>query len=232
MKYIFMTMAAVSALGLAAPAASQPWSGNRDQSQALQSRIDDGVRSGAISRREALPLRDSLRRLVRLEGQFGSNGYSGRENAMLSQRSAQLRRQIGMAERSGASGDRRAEWQGRDEDERGSRWDDRSRNRAGSSDRDEIERYARWNDGTADRKPLGREMSRFDDRFDRANSGDRFVGDVRVGQAASARMTALPEQYRARFADDERVYYRYDDRRIYQVDRRNGLVLGMLDLVG
>ena len=231
MKTIFITMAAVSVLGLAAPAAGQPWSGNREQSEALQSRIDDGVRSGAISHREAFPLRDSLRRLVRLEGQYGSNGYSGRENSMLSQRSAQLRREIGMAERSGTSSDRRSEWQGRDDDERVARWDDRSRNRAGSGDGDDIERYARWHDGGDDRKPLGRDMSHFADRFDRTNRGDRFVGDVRVGQAASVRMTDLPEQYRARFADDERVYYRYDDRRIYQVDRRNGLVLGMLDMV-
>jgi hypothetical protein len=133
-------------------------------------------------------------------------------------------------------------WRGRDDVERESRWGDRadavrdshwdrrSDNRAGA-DRDDMERYARWNDGSGDRKQLGREMSRFDDRFDRANRGDRFAGDVRVGQAASMRMTELPEQYRARFADDERVYYRYDDHRIYQVDRRDGLVLGLLDMV-
>jgi hypothetical protein len=67
--------------------------------------------------------------------------------------------------------------------------------------------------------------------FDGPNRGDRFAGDARVGQRMSARMIAVPEQYRGAYRDDGDVYYRYDDGRIYQVDRRTNLISGLLDLL-
>lgn len=74
-----------------------------------------------------------------------------------------------------------------------------------------------------------------DRRDDRAadfqhDRGDRFAGDLRVGQHFSARQVALPMEYRARYRDSENSYYRYDDRRVYQIDRVSGLIMAMFDL--
>ena len=64
----------------------------------------------------------------------------------------------------------------------------------------------------------------------RDNRGDRFAGDVRVGQHFSDRQVALPMQYRARYRDSDAAYYRYDDDRIYQIDRGTGLIMAMFDI--
>lgn len=69
-----------------------------------------------------------------------------------------------------------------------------------------------------------------DNRFDRPNSGDRYAGDIRVGQRPTARMIDLPVQYRNDYRDSAAVYYRYDDNRIYEVDRVTNLVMGLMDL--
>lgn len=219
MKTILLTMVALSGLSVAAPAAAQPWNSHRTQSAELQMRIDEGVRSGAITRRELQPLRHSLQQLVMLERQFGDRGISGREHAILQQHSAGLRQQINVAQREG---------HGRDHDDRRASWEnsyDRE-HRAGWEDRYLRDRDAAW----ASR--FGRD-DRFgaNARFDRPNRGDRFAGDVRVGQRGSARMGALPEQFREEFRDDADVYYRYDDSRIYQVDRRTDLIRGLIDIL-
>jgi hypothetical protein len=60
--------------------------------------------------------------------------------------------------------------------------------------------------------------------------GDRFSGDLRVGQHFSDRQIALPVQYRSRYQDNERSYYRYDANRVYQIDRSSGLILAMFDV--
>ena len=65
-----------------------------------------------------------------------------------------------------------------------------------------------------------------------AHRGDRFAGDVRVGQHFSDRQVALPMQYRDRYRDSDAAYYRYDDNRIYQIDRNTGLILAMFDIGG
>jgi hypothetical protein len=60
--------------------------------------------------------------------------------------------------------------------------------------------------------------------------GDRFSGDLRVGQHYSARQVAVPNRYRARYQDDERSFYRYDANRVYQIERSSGLILAMFDV--
>jgi hypothetical protein len=197
MKTTYMTMAALAALSVAAPAMAQPHKegmNHATHSAALQTQIDDGARTGAISRREMAPLRDSLRQLVRLERQFSAGGFSSREQAMLQQRSATLRRQINMAERSRPSGY-------------------------------DAQRDANWTEGRARDERYGASA-----RFDRPNRGDRFAGDARIGQPYSARMIAVPARYREEFRDNDQVYYRYDDDRIYQVDRVTGVILRLLDI--
>src|SRR5688572_3972906 len=83
MKTILMTMTALAALSVAAPAMAQPWNGRQNQTADLQTRLDSGIRSGEISRREAMPLQESLRQLLSLERQYSANGFTGRENAAL-----------------------------------------------------------------------------------------------------------------------------------------------------
>ena len=232
MKTILMTMTALAALAVAAPASAQPWSGQRSNTGDLQMQIDAGLRSGVISRREATPLRASLGELLRLERLFSTNGFTGRENATLRQRSNQLRQQIRMAERDGNP--RGAGWEGRDSD-----------GRAGWENRDDDRRDTRWENRDDDRRDVGKEdrdgdgNGRWDDRqasfgsdarFDRPNRGDRFAGDARIGHRAGLRMVALPDRYRDQFRDSADVYYRYDDGRVYRINRRTDMILGLFDI--
>lgn len=189
MKRIYMTLAAVSGLAVAAPLAAQPWQGNRSSSGELQARFDAGVQSGAISRREAMPLRAQLRQFMQLERQYSRAGFTRSERNALQTRSRTLTMNLAAAERSGNG------------------------------------RFAydhRGNDGKAD--------FALDDRG--SHRGDRFAGDVRVGQHFSDRQVALPMQYRDRYRDSDAAYYRYDDDRIYQIDRNSGVILAMFDIGG
>lgn len=219
MKITFLTMAAVAALSTAAPAAAQSWHSTQSQSAELQMQIDDGVRSGAISRADTPALRDGLRRLVTLERRFSFGGISRREAAILDQRGTELRQQISLAEQSDgyrvASGDSRAAWEARYDRDHRAAWEARY-----MSDR------AAQYDGAFSRDP----SSGSNDRFSGPNRGDRFAGDVRVGQHFSSRMGPMPAEYRIDYQDGPQVYYGYDDQRVYRVDRRTGVILGLLDL--
>lgn len=203
MKYVYMTMAAVSALAVAAPVAAQPWSGNRSNSAELQMHLDGGMQSGAITRREAMPLRTSLNELIRMERSFGRNGFNRSERNTLELRSASLHRMILRAER---NGNRTA-----------IAFD---RNDSRDEGRDFAESDFRGKDGKDD--SIGTDR--------RDTPGDRFAGDLRVGQRFSDRQVALPMQYRARYRDSDASFYRYDDERIYQIDRSSGLIMAMFDI--
>jgi hypothetical protein len=108
-KTFFIALAATSAIAAAAPASAQSggYGGNaygannniEVRTDQLQMRLQAGVRSGAITRAEAMPLREQLRQLTRLETLYARDGISGRERADLQQRIASLRQGIRMAER-------------------------------------------------------------------------------------------------------------------------------------
>ena len=68
-----------------------------------------------------------------------------------------------------------------------------------------------------------------DARFAGLRPGDRFSGDIRVGQRATARVVNLPTEYRGQYVDDARVYYGYDRGRVYQIDRQSQMILALLD---
>jgi hypothetical protein len=189
MKRIYMSLAAVSALAVTAPLAAQPWSGGRSTGGQQQARFDAGVDSGAISRREAMPLRVQLRQFMQLERQYSRAGFTRWERNALQNRSRTLTMNIAAAERSGNS-----------------RFADDRRGHDGKDD------FAL--DGRSD------------------HHGDRFAGDLRVGQHFSDRQVALPMQYRDRYRDSDAAYYRYDDNRIYQIDRVSGVILAMFDIAG
>ena len=249
MKTIFMTMAAVSALAVAAPALAAPWSGTRSDSSELRLEIEAGVASGAISSNEASPLRESLRRLVALEGRYGTDGFSGRENASLRQRSALLRQQINTAQRTDVRRDREAAAEDRRERRaaadvrREAAAEDRRERRVAAQERRDRrsaadlrrreasdERRERRT-AAADRRDIALSTAS-QARFDGPTPGDRFPGDVRIGHTASWRMAALPERYRDEFRDTDAFYYRYDNQRIYRLDRHTDRIVGLLDTAG
>lgn len=190
MRPIFMTMTAVAALSLAAPASAQWGHHNRTYSQQLQVQIDTGISGGTISRRESIALREDLSRLVRLERRFSPSGISGREHAILMQCSTALAKDIRIASRyPNRRGDRSAAW------------DDR----AGFVNSGDL-------------------------RFAGPHPRDRFYGDSRIGQHATARILHMPVQYRSDYVDNDWVYYGYDNGRIYQIDRQSQMILALLDI--
>ena len=69
-----------------------------------------------------------------------------------------------------------------------------------------------------------------DARFAGLRPGDRFSGDARVGQHVTPSMVNLPPEYRSQYIDDARIYYGYDNGRIYQIDRQSQMILALLDL--
>lgn len=118
MKTILTSLAAVVALSaVAAPALAQPYAPRHDQGRydqgrndqgrhnqawtsinqrqgQLDRRIDQGVRQGDLSRREAQRLRNEFRDIARLENRYRSNGLTFRERADLDRRFDRLSAQI------------------------------------------------------------------------------------------------------------------------------------------
>ncbi len=43
-------------------------------------------------------------------------------------------------------------------------------------------------------------------------------------------MVNLPVEHVIEYRDNDQIYHGFDNGRIYQVDRRTGLILGLLDL--
>jgi hypothetical protein len=183
-----MMMTGVAALSLATAVSAQ-WGNDRTYSQQLQVQIDTGIRQGTISRDEAVELREDLGRLVRLERQFSPNGISGRENAVLMQRSTSLAKDIRIASR------------GHHGDDHSAAWDS-----------------------------CGTNANYADPRFAGPHPGDRFNGDTRVGQHVTTRIMTMPVQYRTDYVDNDRVYYGYDNGRIYQIDRQSQMIVALLDI--
>ena len=217
MKKILMTMAAVSALAIGAPASAQYARSNMQQYgggnmqlrvQQLQVQLEAGVRNGTISRREARPLDDQIRQIDEYARINSRDGLSGRERIYLQQRISNLRQQIAYAEQTGNGRDERYG--------RANRYDD---GRAYGANDGGYAREARidsngdgWDDRDLDRD--GRIESDRDER-----NGDY----LRVGQRISGNFEDMPSQYRDRYRDGS--YYRYDGDNVYQVDARTNLIL-------
>lgn len=116
MKTLIAALAAVTTVtAIAAPAAAQTYGRhdqgryeqdrgryeqdrgayNLNQRQAqLNSRIEIGVRRGAITRREAADLRSQSYEIARLEARYRVNGLNGRERADLDRRFDRLETRI------------------------------------------------------------------------------------------------------------------------------------------
>lgn len=107
MKTMILTLAAAAALS-AGVATAQPYGWGRpdsrwmsiDERQAqLDFRIDQGIRNGQLTRREAFDLRNQLDRIARIEARYRWNGLSGWERADLDRRLDALTINIRMARR-------------------------------------------------------------------------------------------------------------------------------------
>ena len=251
-RIIFIALAATTAIAAAAPASAQSGYGGNGygngnievRADQLQMRLQAGVRSGAITRAEAMPLREQLRQLTRLEILYARDGISGRERADLQHRINSLRQGIRMAERSGDG--RYGQGYDRDDDRDGrynrdvdsgydrnnDGWDDRDGNRDGRWDVDS--RYDSNRDGYDDRDHNRDGRWDNDEGYQQSNNGgivgqilDRVTGNdgLRVGQRVSSDLGAVPYAYRSQYRDSDNVYYRSDGRNIYQIDARTQTVV-------
>lgn len=255
MKKIILGMAAVSTLAIAAPAMAQRGYVNSNidvRIGELQSQLQAGVQHGSISRQEAIPLRQQLRALTRLERQYSRDGLSRSERQDLQQRVQTLRQQIRIAERSGngrwADNDGRrcppglerrnngctppgqVGRDGRWEDRRDDRWDDRRDRdgRWGDRDDDRYDDRDRDRDGRWERDS---DDDRYDDRYDDRNNRGGILGNIlgggalRVGQRIPSNLGAVPYHLRNQYRDGNGVFYRADSRRVYEVDARTHTVV-------
>ncbi len=97
MKSFLAMAAAVGALAIAAPAAAQSYGGwqpiNQRQAQ-LDHRIDQGVRNGQLTRREAASLRAEFNQIARIEASYRRDGLSNWERADLDRRFDNLAQRV------------------------------------------------------------------------------------------------------------------------------------------
>lgn len=119
MNRIFVTGAAAAALAASVPFAAHGQAdfdaagaaGIQNRIVQLETRIDAGIRSGAIDRREARSLRRELRALRNLEYQYRAGGLTREERAELRERIRVLRQNVRTADNGGYDRyERRADW--------------------------------------------------------------------------------------------------------------------------
>lgn len=218
MNKLLLSMAAMGAIAVAAPAASQTWSnsnvnaggamGISNRIAQLDARLSAGIQSGEISRTEARTLRMEVRQLQRLERQYSYNGLTQTERQDLQQRLRELREDIRMADN-------------------------------GRYDRDT--RYGSWNDPyynnggyTGQGGPYEQPYDTYCDTNARGGIGGLIEGvlgrnndncSVRVGSRVPSNLYAVPSHLRYQFRDGNGVYYRSDGRNVFQIDARTQTVL-------
>jgi len=241
MKKLLLSMAAVGAIAVAAPAAAQYGYGSNvnaggavgfsNRIAQLEARLNAGVQAGVIDRTESRELRMDLRDLRRLERQYSYNGLTQAERQDLQQRLRTVRQDLRLAD--GGRFDR---------DNRYGSWNDpyyedgyatrTDRNNDGWDDRD-YDRDGRIDDGYTGRG------GPYEEPYDYACENRGVIGGVidsvlgrgasncslRVGQRATGNLYSVPSQYRYQYRDGNGVYYRSDGRAIYQIDARTNAVL-------
>jgi hypothetical protein len=166
MRKFIIALAATTALAAATPAVAQSVGGNvQVRIGELQTQLQAGVRSGAITRAEAVPLREQLRQLSALERHYRQGGFTVQERSELQSRIASLRQGIRMATTNG--GDR---YDRRDRDDR---WDDRrcppglERKDNGCMPPGQVgrdDRNGRWGDDDRRGGTIDRNRDGYDDR--------------------------------------------------------------------
>ncbi len=206
MKKTLFAITAVSALCAAMPAAAQyrdryPAEYGADTSfearvDALEARIDAGVRNGRIDRREAGNLRRELAGIDLWEDRLSIDGLNRTERDQLQRRLRLVRDRIRVAD--GGSYDRYDRWADYDDDDR------RYYGRGGP-----------YEEATVVCERRGGLIERL--------IGDRdcFV----VGDRVGFDLDPVPYQYRRMYRDRDGAYYRWDGRNVYEIDARTNTVL-------
>lgn len=217
MNKLLLSMAAVGALAVAAPAAAQYGYGNNFNSNIsmsnriaqLEGRLNAGISAGVINRAEARSLRMELRQIQRLERQYSYNGLTRAERQDLQMRLRNFRQDLRLADNNRF-----------DRDNRYGAWNDPF-----------------WNDGYTGRG--GPYESDYDvvceNRGGISGVIDSVLGrencySLRVGSRATGNLYSVPSQYRYRYRDGNGVYYRSDGRAIYEIDARTNTVLRIYDV--
>jgi hypothetical protein len=244
MNKVLLSMAAVGAIAVAAPAAAQSGYGSNVNAGGamgvstriaqLESRLQAGVNAGLIDRAEARDLRMQLRELRRLDRQYSYNGLTQAERQDLRNRLREVRDDLRMADNGRFDRDTRyGSWNDPwyNNDAFGSRVD---RNNDGWDDRD-YDRDGRMDDGYAGQGgPYEQPYDTYCDSNNRGVIGGVIdsvlgrndnCGGLRVGARATGNLYSVPSQYRYQYRDGNGVYYRSDGRSIYQIDARTNTVL-------
>jgi hypothetical protein len=222
MKKLLVGVMGLPMLAFTAPAAAQYYPSNQSQYgnqyqynnqtnanlsariDQLQVRLQAGVQSGLITRREATPIRQQIRELNRLDRQFSTNGYSGVERADLQQRIRQVRQQLRVAD-NGANG-------------RYSQWDVED----GYSQGYQQPYKQGYNQGYQQPAQQGGIAGVVTQLLG--------IGGLQVGQRATGNLYGVPVQYQNQYRDGNGVYYRSDGRRIYQIDARTQTVVRIFSM--
>ena len=87
-RHVAFVLAGLGVASAAVPAAAQGWQSINQRQRTIETRIDQGVRNGALNRAEAGRLRTQFRDLVKLESRYrrSGNGLSVAERRDLSAR--------------------------------------------------------------------------------------------------------------------------------------------------
>ena len=89
MNRFHLIVAGLGLAGVTVPvvASAAPWQSINARQDRLEQRIERGIRSGQLSRREAMQLRTQYREIARLEDRYRrSDGLSGRERQDINRR--------------------------------------------------------------------------------------------------------------------------------------------------
>ena len=210
----FLTLTALCALGVAAPASAQYMNVNAGGSAGVYNRIAQletalqaDMRAGVISRSEEYTLRRQLSDLRRTADLYARNGFSQRERMDLQSRIRTVRHNLRLADngRLDRYGYRDDNWNSRD-------WDNDGYYGQGGP-------YEEAYTDTCVR------------RGGIAGVIDNIVGGgcLRVGMRANNNPYAVPYEYRSRYRDGNGVYYRSDGRSIYEIDARTNTIVRIYD---
>ncbi len=234
MKKLLLTMSALSALAVAAPAAAQTGYANANASGGvgiqnrivqLQTRLQAGVQSGAITRQEAQSIRPQLRQLRDLERQYSANGLNQQERQDLQQRIRTVRQQIRMAD------DRRGQYADWDSDDGYN--NGYSNNGYGNNSGYNNGGYnngANWGQG-------GPYEEVNEVCAQRSGGLGGIIGSIfgggdnclSVGERVTGNLGAVPYEMRGQFRDNAGYYHRYVDGRVIQIDARTNTVVRIYD---
>lgn len=234
MKKTLLAMTALAGLAAAMPATAQyqgrypsQYDQGRYSSQygqdisfdaridALQTRLDAGLRAGTITRREAWPLRRQLDGLRQLEARYSLNGFTRFERDDLQQRLRGFRQDLRVADNGGYDRYDRMAWDDTGYG-RGDNGYDRSDNGYGRSDNRNYGQGGPYEEVVCERRSG---VGGFIDTLT-GSQNCYAVGD-RVGNG----LYAVPSDYQGRYRDSGSVYYRSDGRSIYEIDARTNTVI-------